>query len=104
MRADYLRLGAAPPADLGETYRALTEEYDRGGLPWERALTRLSHARWLLARGEREAAAAVNTVTLDLARRHGMRIIEADALEVGGRAEEAWQLRRETGYAGAARP
>jgi hypothetical protein len=104
MRADYLRLGTAPPDDLGETYRALTEEYDRGGLPWERALTRLSRARWLLARGDEEAALAVNAVTLDLARRHGMRIVEVDALEVAGQAAEAHDRRREAGYAGPPRP
>ena len=50
MRADYLRLGGDPPANLGETYRELVEEYDRGGLPWERALTRLSRGRRLESR------------------------------------------------------
>ena len=107
MRADYLRLSDSPPADLGDVYRAMTEDYDRGGLPWERALTRLSHARWLLACGESEAAVAVNAVTLDLARRHGMRIVEADALEVaGGQAEreDARKSRRETGFEGPGRP
>jgi hypothetical protein len=116
MRADYLRLSGNPPADLGDTYRALTEDYDRGGLPWERALTRLSHARWLLARGETDAAAAVNAVTLDLARRHGMRIVEADAREVAAETDErrgadeqvewemACELRRATGYRGPGRP
>jgi hypothetical protein len=104
MRADYLRLSGEPAADLDETYRALTEEYDRGGLPCERALTRLSHARSLLSRGEKDAAAAVNGVTLDLARRHGMRVVEADALELGGQTEEARELRLSTGYVGPARP
>jgi hypothetical protein len=104
MRADYLRLNGNPPADLGDTYRALTEDYDRGGLPWERALTRLSHARWLLARGEVAAAAAVNAATLDLAWRYGMRIVEADAHELAGEADLGRHLRQETGYAGPGRP
>jgi hypothetical protein len=104
MRADYLRRGPEPPADLGETYRALTEEYDRGGLPWERTLTRLSHARWLRTRGETDAAKAVNAVTLELARRHGMRIVEADALDLTGDGAAVRRLREETGYAGPGRP
>jgi hypothetical protein len=61
----------------------------------------------LLACGESEAAVAVNAVTLDLARRHGMRIVEADALEVaGGQAEreDARRSRRETGFEGPGRP
>ncbi len=103
MRADYLRRSANPPADLDDIYRALTEDYDRGGLPWERALTRLSHARWLLARGERAAALEVNAVTLALARRHGMRIVEVDALELDGDGLRAKTLRREVGYDGPAR-
>jgi len=103
MRADYLRRSPNPPAELGDTYRALTEEYDRGGLPWERALTRLSHARWLLSRGERAAALLVNAVTLELARRHKMRIVEVDALELAAQTG-AEALRQETGYAGPARP
>jgi hypothetical protein len=87
------------------------EAYDRGGLPWERALTRLSYARWLLARGELESAQSVNLVTLELAQRHGMRIVAADAwqiaLELGdanGAQENVERLRRETGYRGASRP
>jgi hypothetical protein len=116
MRADYLRRGANPPADLTQTYRTLLEEYDRGGLPWERALTRLSHARWLLAQGEIDAAGATNAVTLDLARRHGMAIVEADAWEVacdaarrrgadgGDEAAAARGLREAVRYAGAPRP
>src|SRR5262249_43385946 len=77
MRADYLRTTASPPADLGETYARIIEEYDRGGLPYERVLTRLGYARWLLSRDEVGEAQAVNAVTLDLACRHGMRIAEA---------------------------
>jgi hypothetical protein len=88
MRADYLRLGGAPPADLTETYQRLVEEYDRGGLPWERALTRLSLARWLQTCGRSQESQGLADEELQLARRYGMRIIEADALalaEGGGR-------------------
>ncbi len=106
MRADYLRVtNAGAPADLGEVYAELLEEYDRGGMPWERALVRLSYARWLLARGQVASARTVNALTLDLARRHCMRVLEADAwgiVEIGG--EQEARLRREVGYRGPGRP
>jgi hypothetical protein len=104
MRADYLRRSGQPPADLGDTYRSLVEEYDRGGLPWERALTRLSAARWSASRGEKERTRALSAETLQLARRHGMRIIEVDALALAGEADEEQQVRRATGYHGSGRP
>jgi hypothetical protein len=82
MQADYRRVTEpGPPDDLGAVYEALLEAYDRGGLPYERCLTRLGYARWLLARGELEAAAAVNAVTREVAQRHGMRILEADGAD-----------------------
>jgi hypothetical protein len=81
MRADYLRVvGSDESVDLGSEYRELLEAYDRGGLPFERALTRLSFATWLLARGETDQAQNVNRAALDLARQYTMRIVEADAL------------------------
>src|SRR5262249_15026884 len=86
MRADYLRLSDPAPDDLGEEYEALIEAYDRRGLPYERALARLSQARWLLSRGLAHPAQRVNAITLDLARRHGMRITEVDAWEVEAEA------------------
>jgi hypothetical protein len=104
MRADYLRLGDEPPADLGETYRELVEEYDRGGLPWERALTRLSLARWLESHGSRTEARAVGAEALQLSRRYGMRIIEADALALTGEAEAQREVRQVIGYEGPTRP
>jgi hypothetical protein len=119
MQADYRRVTAdRPPADLGTVYAALLEAYDRGGLPYERALTRLDYTRWLLARGELAEAAAVNAVTLDLSRRHAMRVVATDAwlleAELAGRAQEpersrlatgqASQLRAESGYQGPERP
>src|SRR5262249_53089390 len=85
MEGDYRRVTGGPAADLGETYAGLLEEYDRGGLPYERCLTRLGYARWLRARGLRDEAAAVDEVTLDLARRHRMRPVEEDVGRGGGR-------------------
>jgi hypothetical protein len=104
MRADCLRRSADPPADLDETYRALVEEYDRGGLPWERALTRLSRARWLESRGRGEESQALATEALDLGRRYGMYVIEADALALRGDRDAEREARRVSGYEGPARP
>jgi hypothetical protein len=56
----------------------------------------------LLSRGETDAAAAVNAVAQDLARRHGMRIVEADALALAGQSDAA--PRRAAGYEGPGRP
>lgn len=118
MRADYLRRSVSPPTDLGREYEALQEAYDRGGLPYERALVRLSHARWLLGLGRCSQARAVNAVALDLARRYEMRVVQADAWEVradvarrtGNAREEvmareaAGRLRADAGYRGPGRP
>jgi tetratricopeptide (TPR) repeat protein len=83
MQADYRRLTASPPpADLGHRYTVLLEAYDRGGLAYERALTRLGYARWLISTGQPELARSVNGTTLDLARRYQMRILEAEAWEI----------------------
>jgi hypothetical protein len=89
MRADYLRVrGNADGVDLGVEYRELLEAYDRGGLPFERALTRLGYAAWLLDQGQADQAKKVNGVALDLARQYAMRILEDDALA---------QIRRDKG-------
>src|SRR2546423_14375106 len=58
MRADYRRVMGAQ-ADLGLEYRDILEAYDRGGLPYERALTRLSFGCWLLAQERRGEANAM---------------------------------------------
>ncbi|HEY7313691.1 MAG TPA: hypothetical protein VH643_30355 [Gemmataceae bacterium] len=80
MRADYLRIvGDGDGIDLGSEYRELLEAYDRGGLPFERALTRLSYAAWLLVHDRMDQAESVNRTALDLAGQHSMRILEADA-------------------------
>src|SRR5262249_385048 len=86
MRADYLRiLGNADGIDLETEYRELLEAYDRGGLPFERALTRLSYAAWLLAQDRVDQAEKVNRAVLDLARQYAMPILEGDALAQMGR-------------------
>jgi hypothetical protein len=82
MRCDYLRATGAGADELGAEYRELVEAYDRGGLPFERALTRLSYAAWLRERNDDSEVSAVNAVTLALARQHGMKVIEADAWAV----------------------
>jgi hypothetical protein len=119
MQADYWRITAVEPAaGLGAVYEGLLEEYDRGGLPCERALTRLGYGRWLLSRGRVTEARAANAVTLDLAGRHGMRILGADAwrLEadaaalvgepdrVAAASAEAERLSAAAGYCGPGRP
>ena len=119
MRADYLRVTASsPPADLEAAYHDLLEAYDRGGLPYERTLTRLGFARWLLARARLDQAQTVNAVTLDVAGRYGMQIMEADAWQIEAEiararaqqkqvehaGERVRELRRSVGYQGPDRP
>ena len=99
MRLDYLRSrGEFLPSpsgsgvvgegvDLGKEYRELLEAYDRGGLPFERVLTRLSYGRWLLTQKEAEQARAVNAVALELCRRFGMTLLEIDCLALNADAE-----------------
>ena len=83
----------------------------------ERTLCRLSYARrWLLAQGQYIEAGQVNLVTLEVARRHSMRVVEADAWEIelairetdGGNLDRATaeieRLRRAIGYDGPPRP
>ncbi len=83
MRADYLRLrgpqGGEGQLDLGSEYRDLVEAYDRGGLPYERTLTRLSQSRWLHGQGQTAAAREAAGAARELAQRHNMRLLEADA-------------------------
>jgi hypothetical protein len=119
MRADYVRLiQGSGEVDLNAEYQQLLETYDRSGLPYERALTRLGYARLLLARGDRDQVEAINRVTLELAQRHHMQVVAADAWELAaaiadarhdaGAAERtarrAQELRAVTGYRGPSRP
>lgn len=83
MRLDHARiLGEA--IDLGRGYRDLLDAYDRGGLPFERVLTRLSYARWLLAQADCAHAQAIQQSALELCKRFGMARLERDCTEIGG--------------------
>jgi hypothetical protein len=118
LRLDWLRMSADPPADLATELNAVVENYDRGGLPFERGLTRLSQARWLIHCGDLRAAESVNSLTLELARQHSMAIIEIDALAIANALAElrgdtagaasstgmVQGLRAKVGYHGPPRP
>ncbi len=81
MRADYLSgVECDENIDLRVEYRELLDAYDRGGLPFERTLTRLRYAAWLRAHNEAEQAKKTASTALGLARQFGMRILEADSL------------------------
>jgi hypothetical protein len=118
MRADFRRIQEGSPADLRSEYESLLEAYDQAGLPYERCLSRLGYAAWLLARREPAQAESVNKTTLSLARQYAMPVVEADAWslaaalagqrEDGFHVETARQhaaaLRQAAGLAGPARP
>jgi hypothetical protein len=50
----------------------LIDAYDRGGLPFERVLTRLSYARWLAAQNEMEQSRAIVAGAREICRRFHM--------------------------------
>ena len=77
MRLDYLRV-RGEGGDLGKAYRDLLEAYDRGGLPFERVLTRLSYGRWLKAKNNDEMAQSVESSALEICRRYDMKQLEFD--------------------------
>jgi hypothetical protein len=105
MRADYFRVtGKQNALNLDNEYATLVEAYDRGGLPYERVLTRLGQARWLFAGGRHDAGRAMATAALELARRQRMAILAADACALLGESALENEYRRQTGYNGAARP
>jgi hypothetical protein len=121
MRADYVRITMPDDpaaAELGGQFTELIEEYDRTGLPWERCLTRLGYCRWLFLHRRLQEFEKHNAVVLDLARRHQMPIMEADAWqgeadiaqEIGDErrrlesATRADAIRQATGYRGPSRP
>ena len=87
MRVDYLRV-LSQENDLDREYRAVLDDYDRGGLPYERCLVRLGYARWLLSQNQPDQAASVNRVTLDLAGQYQMPIVVADAWAVAAAVAE----------------
>lgn len=119
MRLDYLRVThAMKPQDLQADYVQLLDAYDRGGLPWERVLARLSHGRVLMDCGCFEDADAVVAIILEVSQAHGMRILEADGRRLESELArrrgqpsraaavhlEASRLRGLTGYRGPDRP
>jgi tetratricopeptide (TPR) repeat protein len=79
MRLDYLRV-RGEGGDLGKAYRDLLEAYDRGGLPFERVLTRLSYGRLLLANGEHAQANAIASGALELCRRFEIKVLAVDCV------------------------
>jgi hypothetical protein len=103
LAADWRRL-CGPSANLEKEYAVLVEAFDRGGLPWERALVRLGQARWLLVHDRRAEARAVTAVTITLAERYHMPIVAADAFESVGDMEQAVAWRAQSGYLGPGRP
>ncbi len=123
MRFDYHRVAnsmAVSETELHQ-FKSLLEDYDRGGLPYERALTRLSYARWLHSQQDFEQAQRVLDATIELARRHDMRVVLVDAIELrsetgeqrtekregtGNREQgtEVKDLRKSIGYFGSVRP
>ena len=66
MKADYLSVTSPESPGLRAEYEELLEAYDRAGLPWERTLTRVRYARWLLSQGKAELARHITAEALDL--------------------------------------
>ena len=89
LRADHAWLGGGElrgegaAFDLDAEYRTLLDQYERAGLPVERVLTRLSFGRWLVTQGRLDEARALQQGALELTRRWGMSLFEADARALG---------------------
>jgi hypothetical protein len=71
-----------PGANLEKDYRDLVEAFDRGGLPWERALARLGFGRWLRQAARTAEAKAVAAEALEIGERYGMRVVVGEAREL----------------------
>lgn len=119
MAADLRRIMGTTNTGQEDPFADILVEYDRAGLPWERALTRLSHGRWHLQNDLAEGARTDARTCRELAERHGMRIMLVDALELEADVlmrrsldqtsalqirQRAAALRREIGYHGPTRP
>lgn len=76
MEVDFAAWKGEPGLDT--SYRSIVEEYDRAGLPYERALTRLRFAHLLHRQGDTNEALAVVAAGRDLCRRHRMAGLEKD--------------------------
>ena len=103
MQTDWRR-NSQPAADLDGEYRSLAEAFDRAGMPSERAIVRLGHARWLQQHRRADEAQQVAPAAVDLARRFTMSIVLADALEFAGSVAESREVRNQCGCRGPARP
>jgi tetratricopeptide (TPR) repeat protein len=77
MRLDYLRVHGEG-GDLGPAYRDLLDAYDRGGLPFERVLTRLRFGRFLFLRGEWNQSGSIIASASEICRRIPMPFMEFD--------------------------
>lgn len=78
MLADHRRL-TAPTAELDREYRELIDEYDRAGLPVERALVRLGYGQLLISVNRKDEASSIAEGAIEIARRYEMPLLEADA-------------------------
>jgi tetratricopeptide (TPR) repeat protein len=117
MRADYLRRTGGG-GGLETEYRDLLDDYDRAGLPLERALTRLGHAAWLLDQGKLDeaeaAAAAVQALVAQAglaglapdghALEHRLAVLAGDAGRAGAAQEALGRSRAALGLWGPPRP
>jgi tetratricopeptide (TPR) repeat protein len=79
--AELRRWRDGPVDELEGEYADLLEAFERAGLVWEQALTRLGRAGWRRQRGDRAGARGDAHAALVLARRYRMAIVEVDALE-----------------------
>ena len=80
IRADYFRWTKKDADfDLGREYQQLVDAYDRAGLPVERVLVRLGQGRYLLSQDRHDETKSAANAALDIARRHRMPLLEADA-------------------------
>jgi hypothetical protein len=98
--AELRRCRGGASDDLEGEYSELLDSFERAGLVWEQALTRLGRSAWRQARGEDGSDDA--HAALDLARRYGMAVVEVDALE--RLSVEAAEARTRIGYRGPGRP
>ncbi len=85
MRADYLRRTGDKTDKLEEEYIALLDAYDRAGLPWERVLTRLGYAVWLLERGRSSEASVVHAISQELIAQAGLIGLTVDGWAIAER-------------------
>lgn len=77
MRLDHQRI-LGGEEDLARSYRALMDAYDRGGLPFERVLTRLSYARLLANSNQQPEADALLAAAREISSRFGMEMLARD--------------------------